>query len=619
MSTLEKVNNPQDLKGLSIEELEVLASEIRKLIIDVCSKTGGHVGPSLGVVELTIALHRVFNTPVDRIVWDVGHQSYAHKILTGRKDRFRTLRTYQGMSGFPKRTESCYDSFDTGHSSTSLSAALGLALARDFRQEKYKVIALIGDGSLGGGMAFEALNHIGQLKKDLIVVLNDNERSIGENVGALAQYLNRVITTRTYNRLRDDIWIASGRLPVPARDRVRLLARRVEEGFIGLVAPSIIFEELGYRYIGPLNGHHLDGLIKTFSRIREFRGPLFVHVVTAKGRGYKPAEDRPELFHGIGPFDKATGECPAGARSFTQVFGEALVELAADNEKIVAITAGMCLGTGLASFREKFPNRFFDVGIAEQHAVTMAAALALEGFRPVCAIYSTFLQRAFDQLIHDVALQNLPVIFAVDRAGLVGEDGPTHHGPFDLAFLRIIPNVTIMAPKDENELRRMLHAAVSHKGGPIVIRYPRGEAIGGGPVSTEKIEIGQAETIIKEGDIALIAIGTMVGEAVAAHGQLKKDGIKTSVINARFIKPLDEALLTSVARKAKKVFTIEEGSQAGGFGSAVLELLARYGLADKVRVIALPDRFVEHGARSTLLKNCGLSSGAIAKRVREEI
>lgn len=619
MSVLDNIENPKQLKDLTVEELEILAAEIREMMIDTCAKNGGHIAPALGVVELTLALHRVFNTPTDKIIWDVGHQSYAHKIITGRKRAFGTLRTHKGISGFPKRAESPYDAFDTGHSSTSLSAALGMAMARDYRKEKYKVIAVIGDGSLGGGMAFEALNHIGQLRKDLIVILNDNERSIGESVGALAQYLSRVITTRTYNRLRDDIWVASGRLPTTLRDRVRFMAKRVEEGFIGLVAPSIIFEELGYRYIGPVNGHDIEGLMKTFSRMKELRGPLFVHVVTKKGKGFGPAEANPEKFHGIGCFDRATGETSEGKKTYTQVFGETMIELAQTNEKVVAITAGMCLGTGLVLFREKFPNRFFDVGIAEQHAVTMASALALEGFRPVCAVYSTFLQRAYDQIIHDVALQNLPVVFAIDRAGLVGEDGPTHHGPFDLAYLRVVPNLVIMAPSDEDELRHMLYTAIDYRRGPVAIRYPRDQVTGKALTPLKKLTIGKAEVIAPHGDVTIIAVGTMVHEAMHAREELEKSGIKTSVINARFVKPLDEELITTVAHKTKKIFTVEEGAAGGGFGSGVLELLSRYGLASKVRIFGLPDQYIEHGERRLLLSHCGLTGSTLAKKIKQEL
>ncbi len=619
MPILEKINSPQDLKELTISQLETLASEIRELIVEVCSTRGGHVAPSLGVVDLTIALHRVFDTPGDRIIWDVGHQSYAHKIITGRREKFFNLRSYQGLSGFPKREESCYDCFNTGHSSTSLSAALGMAIVRDFRNEKYKIIAVIGDGSLGAGMAFEALNHIGQLKKDIIVILNDNERSIGETVGALSAYLSRVITTRTYSRLRDDVWIASGRLPGPVRDRIRFLAKRVEEGFIGLVAPSIIFEELGYRYIGPLNGHDLDTLIKTFNRLKYLRGPLFVHVVTQKGKGFRPAEEDPETFHGVGPFDKMSGQVKSSPRTYTSAFGEILVEIAHKNEKVVALTAGMCLGTGLSEFKRNFPDRFFDVGIAEQHAVTLAAALALEGFRPVCAIYSTFLQRAYDQIIHDVALQKAPVVFAIDRAGLVGEDGPTHHGPFDIAYLRVVPNLVIMAPKDEDELRHMLFTAIEYKDGPVAIRYPRGAAVNRSITPLRKLEIGRAEIIYKKGKVALICLGTMVEEGIKASEILKGKGIEVTLINARFARPLDEELIIETARSVQRIYTLEEGTAAGGFGSMVVELLAREGLADRVSIIGLPEKFIEHGERTLLLEKYGLHHSLIAKRVEEEL
>ncbi|HEC79562.1 MAG TPA: 1-deoxy-D-xylulose-5-phosphate synthase [candidate division WOR-3 bacterium] len=615
MPILPRIKGPNDLKELTLEELSILAHEIREKIIEVCADTGGHVAPSLGVVELTIALYRVFDAEEDKIIWDVGHQTYAQKLITGRYERFHTLRMYKGISGFPKRGESKYDVFDTGHSSTSLSAATGFILARDYKGADYNVIAVIGDGSLGAGMAFEALNHIGHLKKDVIVVLNDNERSIGETVGALSQYLTRVITTKTYNRFRDDLWKFLGKFPPYFRDRGRNLAKRIQEGLKGLYAPAVIFEELGFRYIGPLNGHKLGELIDTFTRIKEMRGPRIIHVVTKKGKGYKTAEDKPETFHGVGPYCVETGDIKAKTRSWTSVFGDAIVELAKKNEKIIAITAGMCLGTGLKKFREEIPERFFDVGITEQHAVTMAAALALDGYIPICAIYSTFLQRAYDQLIHDVCLQKAPVIFAVDRAGLVGQDGPTHHGPFDLSYFRCIPGIVVSAPKDGEELIALLKTAVEYRDGPFVIRYPRGTC---GPVDNtdpQTIEIGTWERLSSGKDIAVIATGSMVKEAQSAAESLRKKGISPIIINGRFVKPLDRKMLDELGEEVNKIITVEENTLSGGFGSAVNEYYTQNNASVKVHCIGLPDQFIEHGSRQILLKITGLDAEGIAEKI----
>jgi 1-deoxy-D-xylulose-5-phosphate synthase len=621
MSILSRIQSPNDLKKLSVEELAVLSREIREKIIQTCSRTGGHVAPSLGVVELTLALYRVFDADRDKIIWDVGHQTYAQKLVTGRYEKFDTLRAYKGISGFPKRHESKYDVFDTGHSSTSLSAATGFALARDLKGDNYQIISVIGDGSLGAGMAFEALNHLGHLNRDVIVVLNDNERSIGESVGALSQYLTGILTTRSYNRLRDDLWVFFGRFPPYFRDRMRNLAKRVQEGLKGLYTPpAVIFEELGFRYIGPLNGHKLNELVDTFSRVREMKGPRFVHVVTKKGLGFAPAEKNPERFHGIGPFDCQTGEEKSKTRSYTDVFGDALVGLARNNRKIVAITAGMCLGTGLARFRDEIPERFFDVGITEQHAVTMAAALAVEGNIPVCAIYSTFLQRAYDQLIHDVALQRLPVIFCVDRAGLVGEDGPTHHGPFDLSYAASVPNLIVSAPRDGNELAALLKTAVGFRKGPFFIRYPRG-ACGTFDSGTDPavLRIGEWETVRGGKNPVVIAIGSMVRETLAAAELLSARHLEPLVINGRFLKPLDEKRLDQIADSSFPVFTVEENSVAGGFGSAVSDYIVRRGSSVKVHRIGLPDQFIEHGPRSKLLKITGLDAEGITRQIIDKL
>jgi 1-deoxy-D-xylulose-5-phosphate synthase len=616
MSFLEQIENPKDLKNFTVDELQILAREIRDEIINTCSKTGGHVAPSLGVVELTIALYRVFNVDEDKIIWDVGHQTYAQKLITGRYKKFHTIRTYKGISGFPKRAESKYDVFNTGHSSTSLSAATGFALARDYRGDNYHIISVIGDGSLGAGMAFEALNHIGHLKKDVIVILNDNERSIGDTVGALSEYLTKIITTRTYNRFRDDLWKFLGRFPPYVRDRGRNLAKRIQEGLKGLYAPAVIFEELGFRYIGPLNGHKLGELIDTFIRVKEMKGPRFIHVVTKKGKGFPTAEKHPETFHGIGPYSVDTGAVKTKVKSWTSVFGDAMVKLAKKNKKIVAITAGMCLGTGLKEFREELPNQFFDVGITEQHAVTMAAALAIEGYIPICAIYSTFLQRAYDQIIHDVCLQKLPVIFAVDRAGLVGQDGPTHHGPFDLSYFRCIPDITVSAPKNGEELIALLKTAVAYRDGPFVIRYPRGTCGSVDNDNPEAVPVGTWELLEHGEGLAIIAVGSMVKEAQKVVSNLKTKGGRPPVlINGRFVKPLDIVMLDDIIKKVDKIVTIEENTLRGGFGSAVNEYCSKIDAPVKVHCIGLPDEFIEHGSRQVLLKITGLNAEDLTDRI----
>ncbi len=619
MSILKRIEKPNDLKGLSIEELHVLACEIREQIINTCARTGGHVAPSLGVVELTIALYRVFDAERDKIIWDVGHQTYAQKLITGRYPRFHTLRTFKGISGFPKRKESRYDVFDTGHSSTSLSAAAGFAIARDFKGEDYRIISVIGDGSLGAGIAFEALNNLGHLKKNVLVVLNDNERSIGESVGALSQYLTRIITTRTYNRFRDDLWKFLGRMHPYFRDRGRNLAKRIEEGLKGLYAPAVIFEELGFRYIGPLNGHKLGEMIDTFSRIKDMHGPKIVHVVTKKGKGYQIAEDNPEVFHGIGPYCIASGEQKDGGKSYTSVFGDALVNLAQNNKRILAITAGMCLGTGLVRFREELPSRFFDVGINEQHAVTMAAALALDGFIPVCAVYSTFLQRAYDQIVHDVSLQEAPVIFAVDRAGLVGADGPTHHGPFDLSYFRCLPNMVISTPKNGDELVDLLYTATKYGHGPFVIRYPRESCQVDQSRQPVEIPIGSWETVVRGSKIALLAVGSMVGECIKALELTAGREVKPTLVNARYVKPMDANLVDRLMRTHDYIITVEENSVIGGFGDAILEYCAKKQEKARVVCLGIPDTYIEHGSRAELLEVAGISARHISQEITKLI
>lgn len=615
-SVLDKVNSPKDLKGLSINELKQLAQELRAMIISTVSKTGGHLASSLGVVEITLALHRVFDTPRDKIIWDVGHQCYAHKIITGRKDQFPTLRQYGGLSGFPKREESEFDVFDTGHSSTSISAALGIALARDRKGEDYNVIAVIGDGSLTGGMSFEALNYAGDLGRKLIVVVNDNKMSIGRNVGALSQYLNRLRTDPVYYRGKEEIQQLMKRLPHGSR--VVKLAERLKGSVKYLVVPGIMFEELGFTYLGPIDGHDIEAVMNVLSSAKTVKGPVMVHLVTQKGKGYPPAEKKPDKFHGIGSFDIPSGLASkkSGPPSYTQVFSETLTDLAASRPDIVAITAAMPSGTGLDVFARSYPQRFFDVGIAEQNAVTIAAGMATQGLKPVVAIYSTFLQRAYDQVIHDVCLQNLPVIFAVDRAGIVGEDGETHHGVFDLSYLRPIPNLVVMAPKDENELRNMLLTALDYGKGPIAFRYPRGKGIGvpmeGRPVA---VPIGKAVVEEEGKDAAVFAVGPHVYTALSAREYLSTRGISTTVVNCRFIKPLDAALLTEIASNVNLVVTIEENVIEGGFGSAVLELLQEKGIDTPIKRMGLPNNFIRHGAPDLLRKECGLTAEGIVNTV----
>ena len=619
---LESVKSPQDIKNLKPKELIQLASEIRRKIIETVAETGGHLAPSLGVVELTIALHYVFDAPKDRIIWDVGHQAYAHKLLTGRVDNFHTLRQDDGISGFPKRGESPYDTLDTGHSSTSISASLGMATALDLKGKNSKVVAVIGDGSMSAGLAFEALNNAGDLRKNLIVILNDNEMSISPNVGALSSFLSRKLTSRPATRLKKELESFLKRSGVG--ENIWAVLKRSEDSLKALLTPGMLFESLQFEYLGPLPGHHLESLIQTLKNVRTIPGPVLVHVLTKKGKGYSPAERHPDLFHGVGPFEISTGKSKPSSKSkppsYTNIFSQTLVRLAKEDPRIVAITAAMPAGTGLNAFEKEIPNRFFDVGIAEQHAVTFAAGLALEGLRPVVAIYSTFLQRAYDQIIHDVCLTNQPVVFAIDRGGLVGEDGPTHHGAFDLSFLRAIPNLVVMAPKDENELQHMLYTALKHHG-PVAIRYPRGSGAG---VSLDwqfrEIPIGKGEVELEGPDVGIIAIGHHVQTARIAAKDLAQYGIKASVVNARFVKPLDQELITETARRTGHILTIEENSLAGGFGSAVLECLSGKGIASvKICRLGLPDRFVKHGSQETLRKYVGLDVPSVVEAVRSMI
>jgi 1-deoxy-D-xylulose-5-phosphate synthase len=614
---LDTINGPGDLKDLSLRDLNRLAREIRERIITVCSETGGHLAPSLGVVELTIAIHYCFDSPRDKIVWDVGHQAYAHKILTGRREAFEHLRIKGGISGFPKIEESDHDAFGTGHASTSISAALGMACARDLAGEDYHVLAVIGDGALTGGMAFEGLNQAGHLKKNLIVILNENKMSISRNVGALSQYLTRLISAPVYRRFEADVWELLGKIPTVG-GRAQSLGGRIKESLKSLVVPGILFEELGFRYYGPVDGHDIEQVIHVLNHIKEFEGPQILHVVTKKGKGYTHAERDATKFHGIGTFDKKTGKLEKSSDfpSYTQVFGKTITELGLKHENVVAITAAMPDGTGLTHFRDKIPDRFFDVGIAEQHAVTFAAGMARVGLKPVVAIYSTFLQRAFDQIVHDVALQKLNVGFAIDRGGLVGEDGPTHHGTFDLSYLGQIPNLVVMAPKDENEFRHMLATVVTYDGGPIAVRYPRDYGYG---VKLDKrlepLEIGKGEILSDGSDVALIGIGSMVEPCRRAAETLAAEGVSCAVVNARFVKPLDRELLTRIAARVKLVVTVEENVVRGGFGNAVRALLAESDISVPVTVLGLPDRFISYAARHELLEEVGLSHEAIARSV----
>ncbi|MDD2542445.1 MAG: 1-deoxy-D-xylulose-5-phosphate synthase, partial [Desulfuromonadaceae bacterium] len=571
---LESINSPTDLKKLKPEQLPDLAVEIRKFLLETVSTTGGHLGSNLGTVELSIALHYCFDSPNDKIIWDVGHQAYTHKILTGRRDRFHTQRQYKGISGFPKRCESEHDAFGVGHSSTSISAGLGMAAADSLDGKRNHSIAVIGDGSLTGGMAFEALNQAGHLKKNLIVILNDNEMSISKNVGAFSAFISRKMTGRYYRDLKKEIQVLFKHVPAFGTDILHF-ARRAENSLKGFLTPGALFEALGFDYLGPLDGHDLPQLVEVFNNINELDGPLLVHIMTTKGKGYKPAEETPAKYHGVGAFDVATGKGAAkpAVKSYTDLFGETLVQLAAEDSKIIAITAAMPDGTGLSPFSQRFPERFFDVGIAEQHAMTFAAGLAADGFKPVVAIYSTFVQRAYDQVFHDICLQNLPVTIAMDRAGLVGDDGPTHHGVFDLSYLRHLPGIIVMAPKDENELRHMLKTAI-YSGQPIALRYPRGVGYG---VELDSdltcLEIGKGEQLHDGTELTIVAIGATVYPALQAADTLRLKGISAGVINARFVKPLDAELILGAACRTGRIITVEENALQGGFGSAVLELL----------------------------------------------
>lgn len=624
-SILETINSPEDVKKLSLEQLELLAKELRQVLIQVTSTNGGHLAPNLGVVELTLALHKVFTTPRDKIIFDVGHQSYVHKILTGRREQFSTIRKYGGLSGFPKRSESEHDAFGTGHSSTSISAALGMAVARDLKGEDYNVVAVIGDGSMTGGMAFEALNNAGDLHKNMIVILNDNEMSISKNVGAMSEYLYQLRTGETYNRLKRDVegWLKKLELGYDVLRAIHKLKGSVKY----LTLPVSIFEDLGFTYLGPVDGHDINALIDVLQGAKRLEGPVLVHVLTKKGKGYEPAEQQPNKFHGTGPFDIATGKKisnPKAPKTYTEVFGKTLVELANADKEIIGITAAMPEGTGMSFFADAHRERFVDVGIAEQHAVTAAAGMAAVGMKPVVAVYSTFMQRAYDSVVHDICMQKLHVTMCLDRAGLVGDDGYTHHGVFDYAYLRNLPNMVVMAPKDEQELRVMLKTALDFDG-PISLRYPRGSGVG---VDTsmaaenlESLPIGKAEVLREGQEVCLWAIGSMVENAQKLAGRLAEEGISAGVVNMRFAKPLDKELLLKHAQTYGKIVTLEEGVLAGGVGSAVLELLNEAKLLPVCRVlnIGIPDEFVVHGTKEQLFKDLRLDTDALVEQVKDFI
>ena len=620
---LEQINSPADLKKLTRNELEQLAGELRETIVEVISRSGGHLASSLGAVELCIALHYVFDAPRDKIIWDVGHQAYAHKLITGRRDQFKTVRQHGGLSGFTRRGESVYDAFSTGHSSTSISAGLGMACGKSLTDEDAKVIAVIGDGSLTAGLAYEGLNQAGSFNdKQLIVILNDNDMSIARNVGALSSLLSRTFTKKRLLELRKDFGTFLKSLP-KIGDDIYQLAKRSEESFKTFVTPGMLFEAFNFEYFGPIKGHNLEHLIEILNNIKDLKEPVFLHVTTRKGKGYRPAEQNPVYFHGCGSFDVSTGECidpQISVPTYTRVFGDALLELAEKDPKIVAVTAAMPEGTGLQEFSQAYPQRFFDVGIAEQHGVTFAAGLATEGLKPVVAVYSTFLQRAYDQILHDVCLDAHHVVFALDRGGIVGDDGPTHHGLFDLAYLRSLPNMVVMAPSNENEMRRMLATALAHDG-PIAIRYPRGSAEG---VAVDgdihPVKIGRAKVLTEGDDLLLLAIGRCTNDALLAAEILAGEGVACTVIDCRFVKPLDGDLIAGLAARIARVVTVEENVLQGGFGSAVLECLNDRGVSGySLKRLGIPDQFVEHGPQTLLRATYGIDAEGIANAARAMI
>ena len=612
---LERINEPNDIQKLNIDEIEVLAEEIRSFLVEKVSKTGGHLASNLGVVELTIAMHMNYNLPKDKIIWDVGHQSYTHKLLTGRRSGFDELRKYGGMSGFPKRKESACDAFDTGHSSTSISAGLGYVCARDIQNEDYQVVSVIGDGSLTGGMAYEALNNAANLKSNFVIVLNDNKMSISKNVGGMSKYLDTLRTAPAYSDLKNAVEVAISSIPLKGDAMVERI-KKTKSSIKQLFVPGMFFEDMGIKYLGPVDGHDIRALIRAFKDAKRVNGPVLLHVLTTKGKGYVPAEDDPSKFHGTGPYIIETGEALAkdGKDSNTSVFSKVMLDLGQKDEKLVAITAAMEDGTGLSAFHRRFPERFFDVGIAEEHAVTFAAGLAAAGLHPVFAVYSSFLQRGFDQMIHDVCLQNLPVVFAIDRAGLVGSDGETHQGVFDLSYLSMIPNMTVMAPKNKWELADMLRFAVK-LGTPVALRYARGTAYEGFHEYREPILFGKSEMIYEEDSIALLCVGNMFETGANVYENLHAMGYHCSLVNARFVKPIDEELLTELSTKHKLIVTIEENVRAGGYGEKVQEFISVHRLPLHTLTIAIPDEYVEHGNVNVLRKEVKMDTDAITERI----
>ncbi len=615
-----KINSPSDLRGLKPEELNTICNELRQYIIDVVTSVGGHFGANLGVIELAVALHYVFDTPYDKIVWDTGHQGYPHKVLTGRRDLLPTIRQLGGISGFLKREESPYDAFGAGHASTSISAALGIATARDLLNEKFKVVAVIGDGALTGGLAFEAMNNCGYQKKDIIVIFNDNGISIDPNVSAISSYFSEIFSKRTISSIRDKIWNATDIFP-KFGDRLKDYLSRLEGGLKSIITPGMLFEAFGFNYFGPINGHNVLKLVKILNQIKNLKGPILLHIMTEKGKGYPPAEIDTTKLHSISKKVKKDTQTiekvdiKKVAPTYSDVFGTAIKELMEKDERIVTISAAMLSGTGLLPVAEKFPKRVFDVGIAEGHAVTFASGMATEGLIPVCAIYSTFLQRAFDHTIHDCALQKLHVVFALDRAGLVGEDGPTHHGTFDIAYMRLIPNMIVTAPKNEQELRNLLYSAIYYYPGPVSIRYPRGKGTGEEIKGFEAIPLGKWEVLAQGKNIAILAVGKMVSNAIFARELLLQQDISSTIVNARFIKPLDNELLWQILEEHQVIVTIEDGTIIGGFGSAIAEFMVQNNFKNKLKILGIPDKFIEHGSQDELHSLLGLNPEGIAKTI----
>lgn len=615
---LQSINSPQDLKQLDQSQLRLVSDELRSYIIEVIDRVGGHLAPTLGVIELTVALHYLYDTPKDKIIWDVGHQAYAHKVLTGRRDRLPTIRHRGGLAPFCKPEESEYDVFGAGHASTSISAALGVATARDLQGEDYRVVSVIGDGSITGGLAYEGLNNAGAMRRQMTIVLNDNEMSISPNVGAIHHYLTKIVTNPLYNKLRDEIWGMSGKLPGGSR-HVRYLLRKMEEGLKNMLTPGILFDELGIRYIGPINGHDLNKLIDTFDSIKDIKTPVLVHVLTEKGKGYPNVESSPVRFHSVKGQNSGNNSGKPNAPNYSQVFGNTAIELAEQDEKIVAVTPAMREGSGLVEYSEKFPKRYFDVGIAEGHAVTFSGGLAAAGLHPIVAIYSSFLQRGYDHLIHDVALQKLPVMFCLDRSGLVGGDGATHHGAYDFSYMQEIPNLVISAPKDGNELRNLMYTAHQYSAGPFSIRYPKGTSLAYTPnAESEILPIGAWEEMFDGENVVIIATGAMVQKASSAVKQLAKVGFRIGLVNGRFIKPFDTEMLKKLVTEYDQIMTIEENALQGGFGSTIHEYIEEnLEIHIPVKRLGIPDEFIEHGSREETLEMAGLSAQQILNTVRD--